>query len=88
MLHHRLLINTSLSNTVKKIRHLKDISPITSNFFLFLSCIFYFVEQIKERKDLTFEVYDPSTCLLFLLFLNNRSIVHFCKWGLGGLLMS
>ena len=34
-------------------------------------------------KDLTFEVSDPSTCLQFLLFLNNRSIVHFSKWGVG-----
>ena len=35
----------------------------------------------KEVKDLTFEVSDPSTCLQFLLFLNNRSIVRFCEWG-------
>ena len=38
----------------------------------------------KEIKDLTFEVSDPSTCLQFLLFLHNRSIVHFHKWGVGG----
>ena len=59
----------------------------------------HFVEQIKktlqkEIKYLTFEPSDPSTCLQFLLFLNNRSIVHFCEWGWvggwmgGGLWMS
>ena len=31
-------------------------------------------------KDLICEVSDPSICLQFLLFLNNRSIVHFCEW--------
>ena len=35
----------------------------------------------KEIKDLTFEVSNHSTCLQFLLFLNNRSIFHFCEWG-------
>ena len=38
----------------------------------------------KEIKDLTFEVSDPSTCLQFLLFLHDRSIVHFHNWGGGG----
>ena len=24
-----------------------------------------------------------ATCLQILVFLNNRSIVHFCRWGVG-----
>ena len=44
------------------------------------------MEQIKktlqkEIKDLTFEVSNPSNCLQFLLFLNNKSFVHFLEWG-------
>ena len=27
------------------------------------------------------EVLKSVACLQILLFLNNRSIVHFCKWG-------
>ena len=56
--------------------------------YIFLrSSIFYFVGQIKksvlqkEIKDLSFEVTNPSTSLQFLLFLNNRSTVHYCELG-------
>ena len=30
------------------------------------------------------EVLKFAACLRALLFLNNRSIVHFCQWGGGG----
>ena len=70
MLYLRLLIgflNTSLGNTIQKgtfKRHLHN--HIKHSVSLFLSCVFYFLEQIKknllqnEIKDLTFEVSDFS----------------------------
>ena len=80
--------------------------------FFIVSCIFYFVEQIKKKcsternkrfkplKSLMFpltlklsrprgkgrgEVLEFVTCLQILLFLINKSIVHFCGWWVGGL---
>ena len=67
-------LNTSLGNTGKKIEFKRHFLNHVKYFVsLFLSCIFYLVEQIKktlEKKieNLTFEVSDPSTHFLKKLF--------------------
>ena len=77
---------TNQKNVLQK--EIKDLTFEVSN----LSIIFFFFFKLFPMRDKTFmtptqkggeEVLKFVTCLWILLVLNNRSIVHFRKWGVG-----
>ena len=85
MLHHRLFIgfpNMLFGNTFKKNQTFKGHHFVS----LFLSCKFYFAEQIKKcvterKKKLNFEVFSLSIFSFFKFFLKGPNIydIHMAK---------
>ena len=91
-LSHRLLIsflNTSLTNTVKENWHLKNVITETNKRFKPL-LTFLKILLIRVQTFMTSagkgggEVLKLVLCLHILLFLNSKSIIHFCGWGYEG----